>query len=348
MSFRRPGPTSALLLAALLSSCGSPETTSPPPSTGLFANNPCAPTGTLTLAVATSARIDCTNGGTTLTLAGNGASYLIVPQFPTNLVVNQRVSYSIATGNLAAASLTAQRVAALRSQAAPALPPEFALSSGPLPGRRQMEFERAVFSRARAVGYQAPATARSKALVVPPTLGSTRTFKVLSNFSANTWTTITAQLVYLGNNIYLYIDVAAPANGFTPTQLANFGALSDQTMYGVAVNAFGQPSDIDGNGHVIMLMSPMVNADTPASSCATTGYVAGFFDAEDFNGPSDPNSNQAEIFYAVVPDPSGTVSCAHTVADIGATIPATFLHELEHLISYSQHVVVNHLAPPSS
>lgn len=337
----------ALALVGVLASCSGPgDAVTPPPPPG-FANNPCTPTGTLTLPLAQATRIDCSNGGTTLTLAGNGASYVIVPQFPTNLVVNQSVLYTLETGNLAAASLSASRVAALNAARPSAGPAEFSGFAGPRPGQRQQEFERALFARGRSLAYPL-AAARGPSLVMPPTLGSTRTFKVLSNFTTNTWTQITAQLVYLGNNIYLYIDVNAPTNGFTPPQLANFGLLFDQTLYTLATNAFGAPSDIDGNGHVIMLMSPLVNADTPSAACATTGFVAGFFDSEDFNGASDPNSNQAEIFYSVVPDPSSTVSCAHTVADIGLTIPGTFLHELEHLISYSQHVVVNHLAPPSS
>ncbi len=339
-----------LAVVAALFACGSGTDTTtipPPPGPITFASNPCTPTGTLTLTVATSTRVDCTNGGTTLTLAGNGASYLIIPQFPTNLVVNQAVSYTLTTGNLAAASLTASRVAAMRSVQPAGVGADFPITGTLWPGQGQREFERGLFARAAMHTYQ-PGPNRGASLLLPPTLGSTRTFKVLSNFNTNTWTQITAQLAYLGNNIYLYIDVNAPANGFNATQLANFGLLFDQTLYGIATNAFGQPSDIDANGHVIMLMSPLVNADTPASACASTGFVAGFFDAEDFDGSSNPHSNQAEVFYSVVPDPSGTVSCAHTVADIGLTIPGTFLHELEHLISYSQHVVVNHLGAPSS
>ena len=90
-----------------------------------------------------------------------------------------------------------------------------------------------------------------------------------------------------------------------------------------------------------MLMSPTVNADTPASQCATQGYVAGFFDAGDFDGPSDPNSNQGEIFYSIVPDSLGQFSCQHTVGDVGFDVPSTFMHELQHLINYSQHVIVS-------
>jgi hypothetical protein len=35
------------------------------------------------------------------------------------------------------------------------------------------------------------------------------------------------------------------------------------------------------------------------------------------------------------------VSCAHTVDDLLQTLPATFLHEMQHLIDFSQHVVLH-------
>src|ERR1019366_1203388 len=102
----RMTPRPSLLLAATilaggLAACTSSPTTVNTNPSGTFVNNPCAPTGTLTLAEAQSAQIDCSNGGATLTLAGNGASYLIVSQFPNNLVANQQVQYTMATGKLA-------------------------------------------------------------------------------------------------------------------------------------------------------------------------------------------------------------------------------------------------------
>jgi hypothetical protein len=340
------GPGSMVAFAVLVASCSSGNT-GPGVGSGNFVINPCGTIDTVSLEVAQSVRRDCNNGGTTLTLAGNGASYLIVPQFATNLVVNQGVPYTLATGNLVAAQLSQQRAAAMGSSNSAGGSPELQLNARVLPGALQQRFERSIFTRDNRLAY-IPPPAHGPLLFTPPTLGSTRTFRVLSNFDANTWSTITAKLAYLGDNIYLYIDVNAPTDGFTPTQLSDFGLLFDQTLYSIATTAFGQPSDLDANAHAIMLMSPLVNADTPASACASTGFVAGFFDSEDFNGSSDPNSNQGEIFYSIVPDPTGTVSCTHSVADVGLTIPATFLHEMEHLINYSQHVVVNHTAPMSS
>ncbi|HEY3935204.1 MAG TPA: hypothetical protein VGL65_11385 [Gemmatimonadales bacterium] len=347
MSSNRIFPGLACFAALLVAACSSttPGNTGVP--AGPFANNPCAPDGTINLDVAHGVLLDCSNGGSTVSLAGNGASYVVVAQFATNLVANQDIPYTLETGTLATASLSAQRVAARRSADASAV-----LQHGTLPPRRPMAnqdaFERAVITHAASANYPRLSSHPTAHEITPPTLGSTRTFRVLSNFDANTFSTATAQLAYIGSNIYLYIDVNAPANGFTPAQLSAFGQLFDQTLYDIDVNAFGQPSDVDANGHIIMLMSPLVNADTPASTCATEGFVAGFFDSEDFDGPGDPNSNQGEVFYSVVPDPNSTFSCAHTVSDVGSTLPATFLHELQHLINYSQHVVVNNQAPLSS
>ena len=192
-----------------------------------------------------------------------------------------------------------------------------------------------------------PAPRPSLAITIP-SLGSVRSFHVASSFTVNTWKTVGAKLSYAGNNVLLYVDTLAPANGFTAQQLNDFGTLFDATLYPIDTIAFGPPVDLDQNGRVIMLMSPVVNADTPAATCNANGYVAGFFDTGDFDGPSDPNSNQGEIFYSIVPDPNGTVSCAHTAADIGGSVPATFLHELQHLIYYSQHVIVSNSQPGSS
>jgi hypothetical protein len=91
-----------------------------------------------------------------------------------------------------------------------------------------------------------------------------------------------------------------------------------------------------------MLMSQAVNALTNASDCRTQGYVAGFFEEEDLGGSAtDANSNHGEIFYSIVPDPNGATSCAHTVNDVGFSVPATFMHELQHLISFSQHTAIH-------
>ncbi|MFI5231024.1 MAG: hypothetical protein ACHQSE_00805 [Gemmatimonadales bacterium] len=335
----------AISLAVLAAACDGPKHSAGPVKITL---NPCTPTGTLTLSPATTALIDCSGGGTTLTLAGNGASYLIVPQFPTDQAANQFVDYHLFTGDVAAASASVTRARATRASLMAAV----AAAPHAPQGRNlfaQHAAERAL--RARAARRPRPnigaSVRRQVSRAVTPPLGSLRSFHVASSFTLNTWATVGATLAYAGTNVLIYIDTLAPANGFTPTQLTNFGQLFDQTLYPIDTTAFGGPADIDANGHVIMLMTPVVNADSPSSTCATQGFVAGFFDSGDF-GSSGANANNGEIFYSIVPDTAGTVSCAHGVGEVGADVPGTFLHELQHLINYSQHVVINGGAPSSS
>ncbi len=333
----------------LAAACKSSDVTSGSKS-GNFTSNPCSPSGTLTIPVATSARIDCSGGGTTLTLAGNGASYLIVPQFATDAVPVALQSYQMTAGTIAGSAAAALRIRASGiSQLALDAP---GASAGLLPPRRnlaaQHRAERVLRERAAARGrsllmspsFSARSSSVQAAVLAPPALGSMRSFHVASSFTSNSYATVNAQLAYVGQNVLVYIDSLAPANGFTPTQITAFGALFDQTLYPIDTAAFGSPSDLDNNGRAIMLMSPIVNADTPKSACAN-GFVAGFFDPGDFDGPSDPNSNHGEIFYAVVPDPNATFSCALKVTDVDFTVPATFMHELQHLINFSQHVVIS-------
>jgi hypothetical protein len=346
-----------LAVAALvIGGCGS-NSTAPRIGPITFVKNPCSPGSTVTLPETQAALIDCSNGGTTVTLGGNGASYLIVPQFASNQPGNAFFPYSFATGNLAAATASTGRVAAWRANLRQAP----GANTGILPVRRPMQAQQTWDAALRALARRPSALSRimtrnsgiaprlSAASVPPPPVGSTRIFQVLSTWSPATpaWKSVTAQLAYAGDNLLLYIDQAAPANGFTTTQLQGFGQLFDQTLYPVDTLNFGTPSDVDQNGRVIMLMSPVVNGETSTSSCATQGYVAGFFDEEDFNGASDPHSNGGEIFYSIVPDPNGTVSCAHTVADVGDVVPAVFLHEMQHLTNFSQHVILNPGTPES-
>lgn len=334
----------AVVLTAAMSACGGSAPTdagtTPPPAK--LTINPCSVTDTLRLDVAHTARVDCGNGGTTVTLAGNGASYLVVPEFATGQGANSLVPYSLATIDAALADAAPSALRARPGDGGTGtLPPIH-------PNYRQMAFDaglRAEGARMAAAGLfqgAAPA-ARSVAplAATTPATGSIRSFHVRSTFSTTNpaWKTVGARLRYAGPNVLLYVDTLAPANGFTDAQVQQFGAYFDGTLYPIDTAAFGQPSDVDQNGHIIMLMSPVVNADTPKSDCKN-GYVLGFFDPVDFD-PSDSNANRGELFYSIVPDPDSTVSCAHTVSDVSFSAPATFLHELQHLISFSQHVIVH-------
>jgi hypothetical protein len=191
----------------------------------------------------------------------------------------------------------------------------------------------------RALEPGAPALDRARLAQAPvPALGSTRSFHVLTRLDGTTFGTATARLRYMGTNILVYEDLTAPAP-LGDSTVAALGDLFDRTLYPIDVQTFGSESDVDGNGRVIVLLTPLVNGLTPASQCATAAYVPGYFYGIDLD-TRNKNSNRAEIFYAFVPDPKGERSCPHTLDDVLGLLPATFLHEFQHMISFNQHVLV--------
>jgi hypothetical protein len=292
----------------------------------------------VSLAVLQAVTLDCSAGGT-FTLSGQGASYLVVPQLAVGDAPNRPVAYALGVGSGAVAAARPEAPPASLDSRPLALPP----AMRPVPGERQRAFDAALRRRERkraAGGVSIPAP--SFAVGPPPPAGSLRDFHVLATLDTGqqTFRRVSARLAYVGGNILVYVDTLAPAGGFTPDQLNGFGQLFDQTFYALDVGAFGAPSDEDQNGRVIMLLSPVVNQLTPASQCASQGYIAGFFDGFDLVS-QDTSSNRGEIFYGIVPDPNGKVSCPHPIDAILSDVPSVFLHELQHLINFSQHVLLH-------
>ena len=300
----------------------------------------CGSGGTVQLSALQATTVAC-SAGTDVTLAGGGAVYLIVPQYATGAAANRPTSYTIGvSGSGASPNVIAAAGPSL------SVAPQIASGNTRPPtghGWRQGTFDaglRDLAERKVASGAWhrlSPGAALRRA--TDPVVGSVSSFHVLSSESPVQFTAVGARLGFVGANILLYVDTLAPPNGFTADQLQAFGQLFDQTLYPLDISTFGTPSDIDQNGRLIMLLSPIVNALTPTSDCATQGFIGGFFDGIDL-ASGDTSSNRGEIFYSLVPDPNSTVSCAHTVEDLLSETPATFLHELEHLINFSQHVVV--------
>lgn len=194
-----------------------------------------------------------------------------------------------------------------------------------------------------------PRTALTEAPLGAPTavelsVGDRRQFRVcnqlrcsdLDDFSA-----VDAEAKYVGQHAAIYQDRAAPANGFTTAHFDSLGAVFDAQLYDVATQAFGAESDVDRNGRVLILFTPVVNKLTPSNQCGQS-FVTGFFFSIDIDPTfaNDERSNHGEVFYAIVPDSTQTVTCRHTVSSVLRLVPVTFIHEFQHMISYYQHVVL--------
>ena len=178
------------------------------------------------------------------------------------------------------------------------------------------------------------------AVAAPPTVGSTRQFKVCSNLTCSTTTQVTATAKTVNGHLAIYVDNNAPANGLTQGALDTLGALFDTKLYAIDTTAYGRESDIDTNSVVIVLMTNVVNQLVTKQTCQTQGFVAGFFFGADIDPAFASTFNKGEIFYSIVADSAGTLSCSHSVSQLKRLVPVTFIHEFQHMISYNQHVLV--------
>jgi hypothetical protein len=139
-------------------------------------------------------------------------------------------------------------------------------------------------------------------------------------------------------------DTENPAGGFTADEYRSIGVTFDTLVDPVDRAAFGAPSDIDNNGHVILFFTQAVNELTPAQSGTVT---LGFFYARDLYpktaapGPC-VGSNVGEVFYLLVADTAGVVNGnKRSKSLVTALTNGTVAHEYQHLINASRRMYVN-------
>lgn len=154
----------------------------------------------------------------------------------------------------------------------------------------------------------------------------------------------TGRVVAITDKAIVVADTGNPEGGFTDDEYRSIGVTFDTLSDPVDRGAFGAPSDIDNNGRVIMFFTRSVNELTPPGSSTVT---LGFFFARDLYpkvvapGPC-AGSNQAEMFYLLVPDTGGVVNGNQRSKELVTTLTdGTVAHEYQHLINASRRMYVN-------
>jgi len=293
---------------------------------------PVAGGGDVTLAAGQYALYSGTQvaGALSFPAAGSGgAQYLVVAQFATGTA---GVTSSFSLAGSAAALAPAAPVERVE-RAAPSVAAQFHDLL------RRTEARLAAEARAAGVRSEAAGVLRAPGAVVPPVVGSGRSFKVCGDLTCGTLTTIQATAKYVGLHAAIYLDDVLPAGGFTPTDLLQIGQQFDTDLYPVDHLAFGDESDIDNNGVVVILLTPKVNALVARPAC-NDAFITGFFFGADLSPQLRAQYNNGEVFYGMVPDPAGTVSCAYPTTLVRLLIIVTFIHEFQHMISFNQHALV--------
>jgi hypothetical protein len=150
----------------------------------------------------------------------------------------------------------------------------------------------------------------------------------------------------VGSKSIVLADTLNPVNGFSAPDYARFAARFDTLVYPLDVGAFGAPSDLDQNGKVAILFTEAVNELTPADA---SYFVGGFFHPRDIflhtGGVDDftcATSNEGEMFYMLVPDPSGSVNGnVRSLGFVDTLTTSVLAHEFQHLINATRRLYVN-------
>lgn len=268
-----------------------------------------------------------------------GAEYIVIPQFASRGATPTPTTVRVSAGALTTAG-TALRMSFDAPSSRPSLRNTLRIAIGgeaPVPGDAQAQLDATLRAHERRLAPAARAAAPSIAPMLALTVGSRRTFQVITSLAGDQFADATGELRFVGEHLGIYVDTATRA-AYTELELQRLGALFEKELYHVAVENFGPESDIDRNGKVLVFLTPRVNALVAAADCGARGFVTGFFYGRDLL-PSTTGSNNGEIFYALVPDPTGRYSCSHASYDTQRLAASTFVHEMQHMISFFHHVV---------
>jgi len=205
-------------------------------------------------------------------------------------------------------------------------------------------FERHRQEEAEALGARVkmrPEAAHAPRAAAAPQV--TRQFNVLRTTTGSTllpssYQQVTAERRVIGANCLVYTDLDTLATGnLSQAQLQNIADVFDAEIRPSNTTYFGTETDVDGNGKVIILITPVVNRLTPSGS---SGFIAGFFLSIDLfaagqGGVPSGTTNHAEIFYLIAADPIAQWGNTFPTAMVADENLRTTAHEYQHLISFS-------------
>ena len=199
---------------------------------------------------------------------------------------------------------------------------------------------------------QARPSRTGASLFAGPNVGDKRSFRVLNNVAAASpggtledgdFDRVTATLRFVGPTTLLYIDDASPtADSLTQAEIDQLGEIYDRLLFDADRDFYGEPSDVDANEQVIILLSATVNKLTERDA---EGVVVGFFFGLDLFASTACSvcrfSNEAELFYGLVPDPDGDLSDPRQKDRVLELLPGVMVHETQHMINFNYKVFVN-------
>lgn len=229
---------------------------------------------------------------------------------------------------------------------------------------RELREREAAFHRARGgPGALAPLRARARGAMGGDALpGGTATSSVPGSVQVNdtvdvripdirassfctSFIPIRAVVRRVGSGAIWLEDVANPPPGLSGSDYSALGGQFDNLTLPVLTDHFGEPTDVDGNGRIVVVISQEVNR---------FGGVLGFVVTTDFfpstggtpGVNSCPSSNEGEFYYSVTPDPQGQITPPSgaqpvqlSLADFRSLTPRLAAHEATHVIQFGRRLL---------
>ena len=199
--------------------------------------------------------------------------------------------------------------------------------------------------RMRSPTAPSPAPSANAAATQVPAIGDIVKYNVNEQEFCDHPDLRTGRVAAVSDKAVVVADTANPPGGFTDDEYRSIAVTFDTLVDPVDRAAFGAPSDIDGNGRVVIFFTRAVNElTTPGSG----GVVLGFFYRRDLYSKTGVDncagSNFAEMMYILVPDTGGVVNGnKRTKAQVVTAANGTVAHEYQHLINASRRKYVNKL-----
>jgi hypothetical protein len=183
------------------------------------------------------------------------------------------------------------------------------------------------------------------AIPANPAIGTIVTLNANGDDACENPINVAARVAAVSSTAIVLADTSNPANGFTDAEYAGFATTFDTLVGPLDIQNFGQPSDVDKNGKILIFFTKEVNKLTPRGA---GGVIGGFFFERDLFPKRDSldlqgcaTSNVAEMYYSMVPDPLGQFSDARKKTDVQNVTPATLVHEFQHLINAGRRLYFN-------
>ena len=314
---------------------------------------PCTASNAVSMSVgqvlaALPAQSVCLSGG------GGGSEFAVIP-FNGSPVFTANKSLNFTSTGASAVTTPAlsakASVAGSVVQTAPALPARDFRFEGRLRESETRELTPLVASarawrRAR-LASAAETRGALKVSIPSLTVGQTVSLNANADDPCTNASMRTGRVVAISNNSVVIADVNNPTGGYTDAEYQSIAVTFDTLVLALDQAAFGNATDIDQNGHIVLFFTRAVNELTEAGN--SSSIVGGFFYARDLfpkTATADfqacAGSNVGEMFYLMVPDPNGVVNGnVRSKAAVSRLTISTTAHELQHLINAARRLYVN-------